>query len=264
MTAGRLNPFGATNRFATGHRRQLFDRPGPLFEESFFSTLGAFEVTPAFAKLGGRLELQPIAMLNLAAQYDFVGSFAANDVLTRFASPGDAYDDSTLKARRDESVAVGGQALTLSALVQGKLGPIAVRDQFQGLYLEMNIDPHGPQYIYDKTLDVLRPNAGWAFTNDLDLLVLTDFGLKAGARYTFTGVNYDDAVATLADANAPTHRVGPALAYTFFEDPIGTRWNAPTLLLLAQWWAVHRYRTGEESSAALPYILVGFSQRGDL
>ena len=53
------------------------------------------------------------------------------------------------------------------------------------------------------------------------------------------------------------------LAYTFFDDPDAT-FNRPTALLIANWWLAHRYRTGEENSAALPYIVLGFRFEGEL
>ena len=41
------------------------------------------------------------------------------------------------------------------------------------------------------------------------------------------------------------------------------RWYNPTAILLVQWWAQHRWRTGEDVHPAMPYIVLGFSFEGD-
>ena len=67
----------------------------------------------------------------------------------------------------------------------------------------------------------------------------------------------------ISQPNGPTHRVGPALLYTIFDRP-DLRFNKPTLILLMQWWAKSRYRTGQDVSAGIPYFVLGFRFEGDL
>ncbi len=66
--------------------------------------------------------------------------------------------------------------------------------------------------------------------------------------------------------------MGPAILYKFFEDDPPTEFNAPIIGVLAQWWAAHRYRTGNAPAAgledrsvnqALPYLLLFFRAQGD-
>ena len=167
-----------------------------------------------------------------------------------------------------------GHYLEPGVLLQAKVGPIAVRNEVKGTYRSFGSIGRN-QFFWDTVLDVMFPNNGWALSNDADLLYVTDFGLTAGARWTYTNVFYDDDVDLSGPAgrNVPTHRVGPAVLYKFFEDDPPTMWNAPTVGVLAQWWLKHRYRTGEapddpsledrSSTQALPYILILFIQKGD-
>lgn len=264
LTVGRVNPLGAANRFNTGYRLQLFDQPGVLFEQSFLALKVATEITPAYGKLGWRAEVQPLAILNLWAQYSFVGGFGIFNTVKSFDSASADFSDTRLDEEKDTNYAALGEAAVLSALLQAKVSSIAVRDNLQAHMQRMDLEGDDTLF-YNSMLDVLHPNGGWVITNDLDLIILSDIGLKLGARYTYTHVFYPDDTAGLDGAgdNSPTHRVGPAILYTFFEDPPGAGWNEPTLLLLVQWWAKHRYRTGRDSAAGIPYLLVGFLQRGD-
>jgi len=264
LTAGRINPLGAINRFRTGYRLQLSNRPGILFERSFAAIKAAADLTPAYAKLGGVIELQPLAILNLSARYDFIGNFGMFDQVQSFETPAVDFSDTALGEGSD-NYATTGEAATLSALFQIKLGAIAIRNKLRAHMQRMDLED-GERFFYNSTLDVLHPNGGWALTDDVDLLYVTNFGLKLGARYTFTKVLYDDEHETAAEANdaTPSHRVGPAVAYTFFNDPAPARFASSTIAFVGQWWAKHPYRTGKDTSAAIPYMLLVFIQKGDL
>jgi hypothetical protein len=67
----------------------------------------------------------------------------------------------------------------------------------------------------------------------------------------------------VSQPNGPHSRLGPAIAWTIFDYP-GARFNRPTVFLLAQWWLRHRWRTGVQTHAAVPYAVVGFSFEGDV
>jgi hypothetical protein len=266
VVAGRVNPLGAVTRVRTGYRVQLTNRAGPLFDESMVALKMVGEITPAYSAVGGRFELQPLTILQLAVQQEVIGTHAAFFTTMSYPTTDADYRDSTMRGQRDDAYSTIGQSTALDALFQVKLETIALRSQFRAVTQRMRLR-EGDRLFYSQPYDVLFPNGGWMIMNDLDLLWLFPFGLKIGARYTATRVFYGEE----ADPNGtgaaltPTHRVGPAIAYTFFErkKDEGSRWNAPTLALLAQWWARHPYRTGEGSSAALPYLLLAFTHRGD-
>ena len=58
-------------------------------------------------------------------------------------------------------------------------------------------------------------------------------------------------------------RVGPGFIQTIYTDREGARWNDVSIVLLAQWWVKHRYRTGENVHIGIPYALLALVQRGD-
>jgi hypothetical protein len=101
------------------------------------------------------------------------------------------------------------------------------------------------------------------------VLYVSDFGLVAGLRHTKTDAWYqrsdvsDDGEPLPAADNGPMHRLGPFLAYTLFSDP-GAAFDRPTALIIVNWWLTHRYRTGEDVSQAIPYVVAGFTFYGDL
>jgi hypothetical protein len=273
LFAARLNPLGLVNRFQTGWRTQLLDKPGPLYDESQASLLFHSNLSPAMGEVGARVEFQPLSVLRFAATYAFVGSMGLFDFVQPFDSPDEEFDDDTLDDRKDLNIRTTGHYLEPSVLVQAKVGSIAVRNETKWAYRYFaGVD--NDQYFWDPVYDVMFPNNGWIMTNDTDLLYLFDFGLTVGARWTYTNVFYREGIDQDGPAadNAPLHRLGPAILYKFFEDPAPTRWNAPTVGVLAQWWLKHRYRTGKAPAAGLedrsvtqayPYILLLFIQKGD-
>lgn len=274
LFAGRINPLGLVNRFQTGWRVQLLDKPGPLYDESQASLLLHTGISPAWTHVGTRIEFQPLSVIRFGMTYAFVGAHGIFDFAQPFDSPDEEFDDDTLDDRSDLNTTSTGHYLEPGVLLQAKVGPIAVRNEVKGTFRSMR-ELGRDQYFWDTVLDVMFPNNGWALTNDADLLYLFDFGLTVGARWTYTDVFYGDEVDLSGPAgrNAPTHRLGPAVLYKFFEDDPPSLWNAPTVGVLAQWWLQHRYRTGEppddpsledrSTTQALPYILLLFTQKGD-
>jgi hypothetical protein len=264
VLAARVNPLGLVNQFRTGLRIQLSNEPGTLFEESYVAVLLNTLLSPALGRVGARVEVSPITALRLSASYDFFGTFGLFNTLQTFDSPAAVYDDDTMKGMRDMNEVAKGGAFEAEALLQAKVGPIAVRDTFKGY--NYHFDRPRSVLFYDIIHDNLHPNAGWGIQNDLDLLFIFDFGLKLGGRYTYNKVFYPDRFVVEgppAEENTPIQRVGPAALYTFFEDPPGVGWNKPTVGVLAQWWVQHRWRTGENVSQAIPYVLVVVTQEGD-
>jgi hypothetical protein len=262
IIALRFNPLGLLVRFDTGYRLQIWDLPGPLFEDTFFALKFASEVTPAYGRIGGRAELQPLAMLNLHVQYQLVGGFGAFDFVESFSTPAAAYDDTTLHDIRDDNYDALGSNLELGALLQAKVWRIAARAQLRASLQNMDLREGDTSY-YDGAIDIMREDATWAITHDADLLFLAG-ALKVGVRHSLVHTFYSDELAAGTEDNAPTQRIGPAVVLTLFQDRPGAAWNEVSLALLAQWWLQHRYRTGEDTSQGIPYALVALIQRGDV
>lgn len=265
LTAGRVNALGLTNQFNTGYQRQIFDRPGLLFEQTYAALLVHNEVSPAFSTVGVGMEIQPLAILNLAVRYEGVYSLGTFNFVQSFTSPAEDYSDSRMKdVLRPENTAVPGDRWTLSARLQAKVGPVAVRNQLTGINWRHETDA-GEEYFYSPTTDIMHHSGSWVIMNDLDVLYFLG-ALRIGARYSYTQAFYPDDVDDLGDPNnlvTTHHRVGPAIAVQLWDQIRGNGWHNVTLAVMAQWWAQHRYRTGLDSPTGLPMILIALSQQGD-
>jgi hypothetical protein len=272
LSAVRYNPLGLVNEFTAGYRYQLIKKRSKLFNESFVAAQVHTFLSPAYGRIGPKIDIQPLAILNLSATYDFTGYFGTFGLIPSFRSPTDDWSDTEIE-RRDESgdptidnYRTTGHFVTLAALLQAKVGRLAVRDNVKAYWTNYDLRA-GDTVSYDQTLDILLPNRGWTMTNDLDVLYVFDFGLTLGARHTVTHAFYlprhFEPAEPVSKPNSPTHRVGPAILYTFFDRP-HQRFNKPTLIVLMQWWAAHRFRTGADVTPAIPYLVVGFRFEGDL
>jgi hypothetical protein len=145
-----------------------------------------------------------------------------------------------------------------------KVWMLVLRSQARVVYGSLQLRG-GDVVYYDQFYDVAAPNRGWFLTNDLDVLWQSSDGkFVGGARYTLTIPFYGSGYVRPGEAAADNsmHRIGPFLAYTFFSKD-GASFNNPTVFLLAQWWAKHRYRSGQEVNAGLPLIGLGFQMTGD-
>ena len=65
------------------------------------------------------------------------------------------------------------------------------------------------------------------------------------------------------DIATPVHRYVDVGGVRVFYREAGPS-DAPTLLLVANWYLSHRYRTGADTSPALPFLLAAFAFSGDL
>jgi hypothetical protein len=268
LVAARYNPLGFVDELFVGYRLQLSQKTGRLWRDSFLATHAHLFLNPAYARVGPWVELQPLAIWQIAAGYDFAGYFGNFDQVASFPSPSDAYDDDTIDARGDAGLdyRTWGHFVTLFNLLQVKVEGFALRDSLRFYWNDMKLRA-GDRVWYDQAIDILMPDRGWALTNDVDAVWLFDFGLTIGARYTLTHAFYQQQHfrfgEPVSQPNGPTHRVGPAALYTFFDRP-GAAFNKPSIVVLAQWWVRHRWRTGEVGSAAAPYLALAFAFEGDL
>jgi hypothetical protein len=110
--------------------------------------------------------------------------------------------------------------------------------------------------------------------NDSDILWVTNKGLSAGLRGTTTRSFFPKRVYAdgqdTKDPIGPMFRMGPLIAYSFFDKP-EKKFNKPTLLLIAQWHLKQRWRTTVQGAGltdfthpAYPTITLGFAFFGDL
>jgi hypothetical protein len=263
----RLNPAAVFDELRLGYRRRLFAGEGPLARDTFAGVGLTAIASPAVAALAPSIELQPLSIFQLTASYYGVGYFGTFGHLQSFPSASAPHGDDEREARRGAAYATTAGQFVLQPLVQAKAGPLAARSATRFLYSLARLRGEDRVY-YDPVYDVLLPRRGWAVANDTDLLAVTTWGLAAGVRYSvvhalYAAGDFAPGEARSAAAEPTVQRVGPVAAYTFYDRP-GARFNAPTLLVLAQWWVDHAYRTGREVSRAVPYAIAAFSFSGDV
>ncbi|XXF76191.1 hypothetical protein P2318_24450 [Myxococcaceae bacterium GXIMD 01537] len=270
----RLNPTGFIDEARISYRWRLFRSESPVLRDNFIGVGLAPTLSPAFGRAGLMVEAQPLSVLQLYGIYEWQRYFGGFNYLQSFPSARGEFSDEILSQRgelpegdRLRNYATGGTQLTLGANLQFKVGPVVARSQFRLVRPDLDLR-EGDRVFYDIYYDVMAPNRGWLFTNDADIAYMPGrSGLVVGLRWTVTQAMYGDEHYEVGEArenlNGPMHRVGPVLAYTFHNED-GRAFNSPTVLLMANWWLQHRYRTGQQVSAAMPLLAVGMSFNGDL
>ena len=266
MAGARLNPLGLQEKLNLSYRYRLYDDPGALWREAHLGANVSVQLTPAVAVVGVNVSFAPLSILTLTAGYNFVGWFGTIDSIQSYRSADAAHSDSDLAAGTEAGRRYGavGHELELSAQALAKVGPVVLLNTL--LVLRSDLELHaGDRLYYDIRTDMMVPDGGFALVNDTDLVVLTDWGLVAGARLTVSHAAYrpgDYAAGTVRDnGNTPTLRAGPLMAYVLAEEALGL--TKPTLLVVAGWWLRHRYRTGVDVSQAMPLVVIGFRFEGE-
>jgi len=278
LLAFRWNPLGLEDQVRLGVQRKLYESRSALFRDNFVFAGIAPRINPAFIKFGPSLEVQPVSFFNLRLGAEAVGFFSTFGFLQSFQSPTADFSDTTLSTRRDAKLnySTAGGHVMIEPTVTLKAGPIVVRNKLSLEYWRMAVKDED-RVFYDVTLDTLISRNGWVVSNDLDLLFLHDFKswtgtfrgarLTAGARYTYVKPFYADGDFAPGEAQEAAdndhHRVGPIVAFTFFDYGY-VSFNRPTALLIANWYVDHRFRTGADVSQAVPYFIAAFAFQSDL
>jgi hypothetical protein len=276
LNVARFNPVGLITDNVIGMRLRMFPPDDLLFKDTFVGIAFTPQASPAFARAGVLVEVQPITPIRVWAAYDVAGYFGFFDLFQSFPSPNADFSETALSARGElgeddplRNYATYGTQLTIGLDLQVKLGPVAARNLTRVVRGDYRLRT-GDRVYYDLTYDVLAPNRGAFVNNDTDLLWVSDFGLIAGLRANATAplygpVHFDEkeGAGSLFADNGPTLRGGPIVVYTFFDGEGG--WvSKPSVIATVQWYAAHRWRTGADVNQLVPYALLGFAMSGDL
>jgi len=269
ITAARVNPLGLFELFDMSLRLRLHESESDALRQNFVGLGTTIGLSPAFGRVGVLAEVQPLTLLRLWASYELVGYFSSFGLMASYPSATSDFSDTAIREGGDvgrPGYTTYGSMLTLGATFQARLGPIVVRDTFRAVWSSFSLRT-GDRVYFDQVFDLQLPNDGWGLINEADVAWVSDFGLVVGVRYTVaTPLNEDSHFLPLEDRSAVenrVHRLGPIIAYTFERNP-NTRFDAPTLILLAQWHLEHRFRTGQDIDTALPYLALIFQFTGDL
>lgn len=265
-----MNPLGLQEQADFGLQARLFTGDSVLLKDTFAGIYFSPLLTPAYLSPAIALKVQPLAVLRLEAKYSWVKYLGTFNLLQSYPTPAADYSDTAIKDRGDQAYDTSGTSLALTAELRGKVGPVVARTRMVATFHDMELNA-GDRVWYDQYYDLLVSGSGWTLTNDLDVLYqlpLDESGamLMLGARYSL-GVPFysadDYGGGAQAHDNGPFHRVGPMAVYTFFDEP-GAAFNKPSIIAIVNWHLVHRFRTGEDTSAALPYLVIGFAFTGEL
>jgi hypothetical protein len=271
LTVGRVNPLGLITRNDLTYRWRLFDSDSAISRDNHFGIGGIVVLSPAFARVGPMIEIQPLSILEIRAAYETFSYFGTFNLFQSFQFVDEDFSDAALDrfASSDDedsrNYSTSGTQFTLAGVLRLKFGPVALRNTFRLMRADFDLRD-GDQLFYDQIWDLLVPDEGWYMNNDVDVLVFLGERWKVGARWTYATAFYRDADfrpgEPQEDINNPTNRVGPTMIYTFPSK--SAVFKDPSLLVIANWWVQNRFRTGEEISVALPYIVVGFTFNGDI
>ncbi len=262
FTAAAFNPLGLVELATVTYRKPLYKSESPLFATNFVeaSVLGAS--TPAYGFVGLQTQLQPLSILRLRARAEVIGFYGNFGHIARFDSVNADYSDTRLDeiGDADENSSTVGVRLTLSALFQVAVKQVALRSHLQATHVNLKLEEN-ERFYYSPQFDYLVEDGGWFVQNDLDLVWLFPSGFVAGVRMNSSFAIYSDDVAD-EDPNGPSHRIGPLVAWPFFEGE--GRVQRATAIGLANWYVKNRFRAGQDVSQAIPYVAVALQLEGDL
>ena len=276
LTLFRWNPIGLISDARITYRLRLYESEKLAFRDNFLGVGIAPAVSGGFLRGGPMIEFQPATFLQLWGIYEFVGYFGAFNFLQSYPTADSTrvnYSDSELERRGDlpkgdpaKNYATTGTQVLFGANAQFKFGPVVVRDQIRFGRANMDLRA-GDRTYYDIFYDLLTGNRGFWMANDADLLFQAlDSRLTVGLRYSmgqaFYRPEHFDTADDQAKAPGAIHRAGPLAAWTF-KKPDGAALE-PTVLLVLNWWLKSPYRTGQDVSQAVPYIVAALNITGDL
>jgi hypothetical protein len=270
LTFVRINPLGAGDEFRLRYKLGLYGTDRPALAQNYFAVVTPVMLAPSFVRPGLGVEVQPLSLLRFYVGYEPTAYFGAVNSLHSYTSPNADYGYGAATTgppnmAGDVYSAVVHQVV-LGATLQAAWRFLGFRSTWRAQYLDGNTRNNDPVF-YDPLYGTLLPRQGWVVHGETDLVYRSRFGLTAGLRYAMTATWYPDSAWQPGEAhtnlNTPIQKLGPLVAYTFFEHNQG-RFDAPTLLLLCNWYLEDRYRTGQLVSQAMPMIGLGFAFRGTL
>ena len=259
MVVGRINPLALADLLRAGLVAPLYRNPRPVLRDNFLFFGASPRVTASSLRLGPELDVQPLSILNLRFSAEMVHFWGIFDSIQSFTTPHADWSDSAVSRNGDLgfNYPTDGVHVIFEPTVQVRWRMLALRDHVTVEYWNMRLR-RGDRFFYEAGSDTLVPNGGLVVSNDVDFAWLTRWHLAIALRYTVVVPLYENEPSGLNRSQ----RLGPALAYTFLDRRF-TRFHSVTIFGVAAWYLEHRFRTGADTSAALPYLLGGVSFQSD-
>lgn len=265
----RVNPIGLEEQLTVSYRHRMYASDSLVLRDNHIGFAFMPTLSPAVLRMGGVLEVRPATVLNLsvgAFQATYFGAFGSMRSFPNATVA--AYSNDELKDAQDAELTYLTSAVELQARAQAlaKVGPIVLREDAVLTYQEARLHD-GDRVFYNTRIDQLVPDEGLTLTSDTDLVYLSDFGLVAGVRGTVlkSFLDAEQVGPARADGEDTTlaARVGPLVAYTFFDHP-GAAWNKPTVVAMTGFWLAHPYRAGQDVSQGFPWAILALRFEGEL
>ena len=219
----RVNPLGLLYEGRFMYRLRLYESDEMALRDNFIGIGLTPIASPAFIRAGAYVEVQPLTVLGFWASYTFVQYFGTFNLFQSFQSARSNYSDAEITRLGAGTTAApgaktnylgNGTELTIGADFQIKVLDYVLRSRARLIRPDMNLRA-GDTVFYDQFYDVMAPNRGWYFVNDVDLLYQTpNKRFVAGARYTQAFVFYDQRhfAAGEAQERSEERRVGKECA----------------------------------------------------
>lgn len=143
LVAARVNPLGLVDFARFSLRLRMYESDSDVLKQNYVGLGVAPALSPAWGRVGVLAEVQPLTILRLYAQYDFVGYFSTFNLFASFPTASADYSDTAIRDRTEEpglaSYATYGGMLTLGATLQVKVGPVAARSLFRAVHTSFDV-----------------------------------------------------------------------------------------------------------------------------
>jgi hypothetical protein len=266
FVGGGVNPVVAEYSVRGTYKQRLGHSEELLWRDTFLALGGQVRLNPCYTAVGPMVQWQPIAIFNVSALVDAYGFFGTAGMLQSFRSPLEEHSDAVLNAGTGAGAAYAttGWHAMLKPTLQAQVGPLALQNIVTLDYFSMRLRG-GDTLWYDSGPDTLLPGRGWTLTEEANLVYLADkLTLGATFRYVlpfYSAQDFPPGEDIRAGLNS-NMRLGALVAYTFLDGGY-SHFNHPSVFVTAAWHLRHRYRTGVETSQAMPFVGVGFSVQQD-
>jgi hypothetical protein len=173
---GAYNPLGVQLVSKFYYRMPLMEKEGVLWESTKIDIGLSNSLSPAYDILGVFIDIEPIAVFDLAFSAKAIGYLNAFGFGFREMTDYDAaFDDAALDAIPDENAL--GFAFTAAPTFKIAVGPVAVLDTFSFSFF---IADDGDGYFYEVSNGCVIKKKDMLLVNEAYLLYAFDFGLMTG------------------------------------------------------------------------------------
>jgi len=259
----QANPRGLAFDLRLHYRHQLDTSSGAI------GGFASIAVGPAGVRPAAGIEIQPLAVFSLGVDYSATHYFGTAGLAQSYPSPLADYGSGVFSSPREGprgSYSLWVQQLSMHATLQALFGPIAVRSTTRASRFFADLQGND-RVFYDPFLDVVVYKDGWVGQNETDIVYLSTSNFILGLRHTLTIAWYPSDAYVPGESkdnpNTPISKLGPIVAWQFLQGDQGL-FPRGSLLLAAQWYLAHRYRTGDTVNGAIPYLGLGLVFSGDL